>query len=42
MWYNIDCSQLLLQFDPYQLRLVYPIIEQRPETNLQHETLQTT
>ena len=41
-WYNVDCSQLLFWFDRYQLQLVYPTVEHRPERNLQHETSLTT
>ena len=42
MWYNVDCSQLMSQFDRYQLQLVYPTMEHRPTRNLQHKTSQTT
>ena len=41
MWYDNDCSQLMSQFDCYQLQLVYPTMEHRPSRNLQHGTLQT-
>ena len=39
-WYNVDCSQLMSQFDRYQLQLVYLTMEPRPARNLQHKTLQ--
>ena len=40
----ISCmvSQLMCQFDCYQLPLVYPTVEHHPVRNLQHETSQTT
>ena len=41
-WYNIDCSQLISQFDHYQLQLVYQRVEHRPVRSLQHDTSQTT
>ena len=41
-WYNTDCSQLMSQFDRYQLQRVYLPVEHHPVRNLQHETLQTT
>ena len=41
-WCNIDCSQLMSQFDCYQLQLVYPTVEHHPARNLQHGTSQTT
>ena len=41
-WYNVDCSQLMSQFDHYQFQHVYPTMEHRPVKNLQHETSQTT
>ena len=42
MWCNVDCSQLMLQFDCYQLQLVYQTLEHGLGGNLQHKTLQTT
>ena len=41
-WSNVDCSQLLFQYDPYQFQLVYLTMEHRAVRNLQHETSQTT
>ena len=41
-WYNIDGSQLMSQFDCWQLQLVYLTMEHHPVRNLQHETSQTT
>ena len=38
---NIDCSQVMSQFDCYQLQLVYPTMEHHPARNLQHKPLQT-
>ena len=35
MWCNVDCSQLMSQFDHCQLQLVYPTTEHCPERNLQ-------
>ena len=35
-------SQLMSQFDRYQLQLVYLTMEHSPARNLQHETSQTT
>ena len=32
--HNADCSQLMSQFDWYQLQLVYPTVEHHPVTNL--------
>ena len=37
----IDCSQLMSRFDRCQLQLVYPIMEDHPARNLQHEILTT-
>ena len=42
MWYNVDCSQLMSQFDHYQLQLVYLIMEHRPARSLQNKSSQTT
>ena len=42
MWYNVDCSQLMSQFDRYQLQLIYPTMQHCPLRNLQHETSQST
>ena len=42
IWCNIDYSQLMFQFDCYQLQLVYLILDHCPGRNLQQETLQTT
>ena len=39
---NIDCSQLMSQFDCCQLQLAYPTVEHCSVRNLQHKTLQTT
>ena len=39
---TFDCSQLMSQFDRYQLQLVYLTVEHRPARNLQHKTSQTT
>ena len=41
-WYNIDCSQVMSQFDCYKLQLVYLTVEHHPVRNLQHRTSQTT
>ena len=41
MWYNVVCSQLMSQFDGYQLQLVYPTVEHRPARTLQQGTSQT-
>ena len=41
MWYNVDCSQLMFQFDCYQFQLVYLTVDLHPVRNLQHETLRT-
>ena len=41
MWYN-DCSQLMSQFDCYQLQLVYLTMEHRRMRNLQHKASQST
>ena len=40
-WYNADCSQLMSQFDCYQLQLVYLTTEHWPVRNLQCKTSQT-
>ena len=42
VWCNIDCSQLMSQFEHYQLQLVYPTMEHHLTRNLQHDTSQTT
>ena len=41
-WYNGDCSQLMSQFDCYQLQLFYLTVEHHPVKHFQHETSQTT
>ena len=40
MWYNIDCSQLISQFNCCQLQLVYLTMEHHPARNFQHGTSQ--
>ena len=40
--YNVDFSQLMSNFDQYQLQLVYLTVEHRPVRNLRHKTSQTT
>ena len=40
VWYNVDFSQLMPQFDCYQL--VYPTVEHHPARNMQYKNLQTT
>ena len=37
-WYNIDCSQLMFQFDCNQLQPVYLTMEHRPARNPQHKS----
>ena len=39
-WYNVDCSQLMSQFDCQQL--LYLTVKHHPVRNLQHQTSQTT
>ena len=41
-WHNIDCSQLMCQFDCCQLQLVYLTVECCPARNLQHKASQTS
>ena len=41
-WFNIDCSQLMCQFDHCQLQPVHLTLEYHLMTNPQHETSQTT
>ena len=41
VWYNIDHSHSMSQFDRYQLQLVYLTLEHCPARSLQHETSQT-
>ena len=41
VWYNVVCSQLMSQFDGYQLQLVYPTVAHHPVRSLQQGTSRT-